>query len=72
MCAVAEIPPPMLAPAAKCASSPLMQDVAVKHDYRTIHAGDGMNFDIDLEEAKRQIERGFYKALNCPFLSFGA
>lgn len=71
-CALAEMPPPVIAPAAESASQPLIQDMAAKHDYRTIHAGGGMNFDIDLEDVKRQIERNLYKALNCPFLSYGA
>lgn len=71
-CALAKIPHPVIAPAAESASQPLMQDVAVKHDYRTIHSGVGINFDIDLEDVKRQIERDFYKALNFQFLSYGA
>lgn len=72
MCVAKGMPPPMLAPVAECTSASLMQDVAIKHDYRTVHAGGGMNFDIDLEGVKRQLERDLYKALECPFLMGGA
>lgn len=72
MCAMAEFPPSIIAPAAESADAPLMQNMSVKHDYRTIRAGNGMNFDIDLEDVKEQLERDLYKVLNCPFLNCGA
>lgn len=72
MCAAKELPPSMLAPSTESLAAPSMQDMAIKHDYRTVHAGGGMNFDIDLEDVKRQLERDFCKALDCPFLMGGA
>lgn len=72
MCAMAEFPSPVLATDGQSDAAPLMQDMDVKHDCGTAHAVDGMNFDIDLEEAKRQIERDLYKAFDCPFLNYGA
>ena len=71
MCAIAELPPPVLADAGESAGLLAADEVTVKHDYRTIKAGGGMNFDIDLEEVKKQLERDLYKVLYCPF-QYGA
>ena len=72
MCAMAEMPPQILAPAAESATSPLMQDMAFKHDYRDIWIDSNTTVTIDLEDVKKQIKRDFYKTLNCPWLNYGA
>lgn len=71
MCAMAEMPPPVLSVAGESAGLLAADEASVKHYYRTIKAGGGMNFDIDLEEVKRQLERNLHKALYCPF-QYGA
>lgn len=71
MCAMAELTPSVLATAGESAGLLAADEASVKHDYRTIKAGGGMNFDIGLEEFKKQIERDLHKALYCPF-QYGA
>lgn len=68
MCAVKEVPPPMLERAAESVSMPLIEDIAVKHDYRDIKVGENTTITIDLEDMKKQLEKDFYKALGCPFM----
>lgn len=71
-CALAEMPESMLAQATGNIASPIMGEILVKHDYRDIKVADGMTITIDLEEMKKQLERDFYKSLNCPWLEYGA
>lgn len=58
---------------ANCAFAPdyasvdASQQLAIKREYRTIKAGDGMAYDIDIEEIKKQLKERFV-----PFLEFGA
>lgn len=68
MCAVKEIPPPMMERAAESVSMPLAEDLLVKHDYRDIKVGENTTITIDLEDMKKQLEKDFYKALGCPFM----
>lgn len=54
------------------ASSKMMHNVAVNHDYRDVKIEANTTVTIDLEDVKKQIESDLYKALYCPFLSYGA
>lgn len=71
-CAFIETPPPMLASAAEKLTSPLAQNAVVKHDYRDIWIDEQTTVTIDMEDVKKQIEREFYKAINLPWLNYGA
>lgn len=68
MCAVKEVPPPMLERAAESVSMPLMEELAVEHDYRDVKVGENTTITIDLEDIKKRMEKDFYKALGCPFM----
>lgn len=72
MCALREMPPTLAKSAEQSAGMPLTQDLLVKHDYRDIKVGEDTTVTIDLEDLKKQMEKDFYKALGCPFMSNGA
>lgn len=52
-------------------ASPLLQPVAVKHDYRDIKVAPNTTITIDLEELKKQIERDIYRSTGIG-LNYGA
>lgn len=68
MCAVKEMPHPIIEKAAESVSMPLAEDLLVKHDFRNIKVGENTTITIDLEDMKKQLEKDFYKALGCPFM----
>lgn len=70
-CAVANYEP-MLATAAAELTQPIMQPMAVKHDYRDIWIDENTTITIDLEDLKEQMQRDFYKSVGLPGLEFGA
>ena len=74
MCALREMPPTesMIVPAANGACAPLLQDMAVKHDYREIKIDTNTTVTVDIEDIKKQIERDFYKSMGCPWMMNGA
>lgn len=47
--------------------NPLLQDMLVKHDYRDVRIDSNTTVTIDLEDIKKQLEKDFYKELNCQF-----
>lgn len=62
---------PLTNPAAAEVCQPLVQDMAVKHDYRDIKIGENTTVTIDLEDLKKKMVDDFYKHLNCNFLNYG-
>ena len=70
LCAYLENPP-ILSPATANLTAPLTQDILVKHDYRDVKIAENITVTIDLEDIKKQLERDFYKSLNCNFMQFG-
>lgn len=62
-CAFMDMPSSMLATAAESAVAPMLNDVAVKHDYRDVWIDPNTTVTIDLEDVKKQIERDFYKSI---------
>lgn len=50
-----------LIPASAEMLDPVLEPMAVKHDYRDIKVAPDMTITIDLEELKKQIERDFYR-----------
>lgn len=71
LCAMKESPTDFLSKNSEGASSSVVQDVLVKHDYRDIKLNGSMTITIDLEEVKKEVEREFYKQLGCPWLEYG-
>ena len=68
-CAYMQLKPQNLAaPTAESFAMPVASDVAVKHSYRDVKIAEGVTVTIDLEDVKKQLERDFYKQLNCGFL----
>lgn len=67
-CAMKELPTQIAAKAAESVSMPLVEDLAVKHDYRNIKVDENTTVTIDLEDLKRQMEKDFYKSLGCSFM----
>lgn len=59
--------PQILSPVLADLTAPLTEDILVKHDYRDIKIGENTTVTIDLEDLKRQLEKDFYKHLNCQF-----
>ena len=49
--------------AAESSTAPLMQEMAVKHDYRDIKIGENTTVTIDLEDLKKQLVEDFYKGV---------
>lgn len=49
-------------------AEPLMQEMAVKHDYRNVKIAENTTVTIDLVEVKEQLKKDFYKQLGCGFL----
>lgn len=41
--------------------APVLEPMAVKHDYRDIRVAPDMTITIDIEELKKQIERDIYR-----------
>lgn len=69
MAACAYIQPQNIAEAtAESYAMPVAADMAVKHRYRDVKIAEGVTVTIDIEDMKKQIERDFYKQLNCGFL----
>lgn len=52
-------------------TQPLMQAMAVKHDYRNIKIAENTTITIDIEELKKKMREDFYKNLGCGFLMEG-
>lgn len=50
---------PLAQTAAESASGPLLQDIAVKHDYRDVKVAEGVTVSIDLEEVKKKMSERF-------------
>ena len=68
-CAYMRLKPQNLASdVAESYSMPAAADMAVKHKYRDVKIAEGVTVTIDLENIKKQLERDFYKQLNCNFL----
>ena len=68
-CAYIQAKPQNMASAtAESYAMPVMADMAVKHSYRDVKIAEGVTVTIDLEDMKKQLERDFYKQLNCYFL----
>jgi hypothetical protein len=68
-CALKEIPEPLASSCANSSIAPTMENILVEHDYRDIKVAENTTITIDLEDIKKQIERDFYKSLNCGFLN---
>lgn len=70
LCAVGELPwPPLAAATAESFAQPILQDMAVKHDYREIKVAENTIITIDLEDVKKQLERQIYDSISGGFLS---
>lgn len=65
-------PESLIAPAASETIAPLVQDMAIKHEYRDIKIDANTTVTIDLEDIKKKLELEIYKSLGCPFAQFGA
>lgn len=42
--------------------APVLEQIAVKHDYRDVKVAPNTTITIDLEEIKKQLERDFYRS----------
>lgn len=60
-----------LEPAVQDTTQPLGAEVLVKHDYRDVKVSENTTITIDLEEVKRQMEKGLYRKAGFG-LEFGA
>lgn len=60
-----------LIPASAEITSPVLQPLAAKHDYRDIKVAPDTAITIDLEELKEQIERDIYRKAGIG-LNYGA
>ena len=58
-------------PALAEAIAPVIQPMAIKHDYRDIKVAPNTTITIDVEEVKKQLERDFYRKLGIG-LNYGA
>ena len=68
-CAYMQLKPQNLASAvSESYAMPASADIGVKHKYRDVKIAEGVTVTIDLEDIKKQLERDFYKQLNCNFL----
>lgn len=65
------IPEQFSAPAMADLTMPIMAGILVKHDYRDVWIGPTTTITIDLEDVKRQLEKDFYKSMNCGFMNPG-
>lgn len=54
---------PLSKSAAGSSTAPLMQEMAVKHDYRDIKIAENTTVTIDLEDLKKQLVEDFYKGV---------
>ena len=63
--------PNALSPLTDDALQPVMQNLAVKHDYRDIYIDTCTTVTIDLEEVKRKLSEELSKELHCG-LDYGA
>ena len=54
---------PLSQSAAESSTAPLMQEMAVKHDYRDIKIGENTTVTIDLEDLKKKLVEDFYKGV---------
>lgn len=54
---------PLSKSAAGSSTAPLMQEMAVKHDYRDIKIGENTTVTIDLEDLKKKLVEDFYKGV---------
>ncbi len=54
---------PLSKSAAESSTAPLMQEMAVKHDYRDIKIGENTTVTIDLEDLKKKLVEDFYKGV---------
>lgn len=60
-----------LVPASAEMAAPLLEPMAVKHDYREIKVAPNTTITIDLEELKKQLERDIYRSAGIG-LNYGA
>lgn len=60
-----------LIPASAEMLDPVLEPMAVKHDYRDIKVAPNTTITIDLEEIKKQIERDIYRSAGIG-LNYGA
>lgn len=51
--------------------APVLEQIAVKHDYRDVKVAPNTTITIDLEEIKKQLERDFYRSAGIG-LDYGA
>lgn len=58
----------LASPFAESMAEPMIQEMAVKHDFRNIKIAENTTVTIDLEELKKKLEEDFYKQLGCGFL----
>lgn len=63
---------PLTNPAAEELTQPIIEDIAVKHDYRNIKIGENTTVTIDLEEMKKTLKEDFYNGIRRSFLQGGA
>lgn len=54
---------PLSQSAAESSAAPVMQEMAVKHDYRDIKIGENTTITIDLEDLKKKLVEDFYKGV---------
>ena len=66
------IPNELLAqPATEPLSQQLMQEMAVKHNYRNVKIAENTTVTIDLQELKKKLEADFYKQVGLGCLREG-
>lgn len=65
--AEAYMEPNLAMSAAMPSAAEMVQPMAVKHDYRDIKIDKDATITIDLEELKRQLEKGFYRQMGIGF-----
>lgn len=71
------VPKPLAEKAKADCTMPIMNDMIVKRDYRTIRyigdvTGKEQSFDIDSEQIKKELGNQIYNSLQCNFLKGGA
>ena len=50
-------------------SNPILEDMAIKHDYRNIEVAKNTNITINVEEVKKNLMDEVYKSIYCGFRS---
>ena len=50
-------------------TSPILEDMAIKHDYRNVEIAKNTNITINIEEIKKNLRDEIYKSIYCGFRS---